>query len=88
MLARLTLADSQGVIREADLGARPAELQAPIAAPAGTLRDSMRARIRNVYRETDGNVSETARRLRVSRNTIYRALPAARGSDTERKDAR
>jgi ActR/RegA family two-component response regulator len=27
-----------------------------------------------VYAETAGNVSETARRLGVSRNTIYRAL--------------
>ena len=27
-----------------------------------------------VYAETNGNVSETARRLGVSRNTIYRAL--------------
>jgi ActR/RegA family two-component response regulator len=27
-----------------------------------------------VYAETAGNISETARRLGVSRNTIYRAL--------------
>ncbi len=47
--------------------------QAP-PTPHGSLHDVQRARILMVYAETTGNVSETARRLGVSRNTIYRAL--------------
>ncbi len=38
------------------------------------LRDAIQARIREVHRAMDGNVSRTARALGVSRNTIYRAL--------------
>jgi ActR/RegA family two-component response regulator len=47
--------------------------QAPLTTP-GSLHDIQRARILVVYAETAGNISETARRLGVSRNTIYRAL--------------
>lgn len=42
--------------------------------PFISLRKSQRARLRAVYEETGGNVSETARRLNVCRNTVYRAL--------------
>ena len=38
------------------------------------LRDAIQARIREVHRAMEGNVSRTARTLGVSRNTIYRAL--------------
>ncbi|MCW6508866.1 sigma-54-dependent Fis family transcriptional regulator [Lichenifustis flavocetrariae] len=41
---------------------------------AGTLHDFQRARIAATYSETGDNVSETARRLGISRNTVYRAL--------------
>ncbi|BAM87481.1 sigma-54-dependent transcriptional regulator [Bradyrhizobium oligotrophicum S58] len=72
MLARLTLGVSSGMI---DLACVDTML-GPAAAPpaAGSLQDVQRARILMVYAETSGNVSETARRLGVSRNTIYRAL--------------
>lgn len=49
---------------------------APLAQPRGgeSLRDTQRARLLEVYTETGGNVSETARRLNVCRNTVYKAL--------------
>ena len=47
--------------------------QAPLTT-SGSLHDIQRAHILAVHAETAGNVSETARRLGVSRNTIYRAL--------------
>jgi transcriptional regulator of acetoin/glycerol metabolism len=43
------------------------------------LREMLHERIRAVHRGTAGNVSETARRLRVSRNTVYRALANSSG---------
>jgi transcriptional regulator of acetoin/glycerol metabolism len=76
VLARLTLGEAAGEIDASKLGrvgamARPAapEMQ------AGTLREAMRGQIREVFRQTGGNISETARRLRISRNTVYRSLP-------------
>ncbi len=71
MLARLTLGVANGLIDEACVEA--VIDQAPPTTP-GSLHDVQRARILMVYAETTGNVSETARRLGVSRNTIYRAL--------------
>ncbi|WP_426441493.1 sigma-54-dependent Fis family transcriptional regulator [Bradyrhizobium genosp. P] len=71
VLARFTLAAANSSIKEA--GAEDIIAQRPEAEP-GSLHDVHRARILVVYAETAGNVSETARRLGVSRNTIYRAL--------------
>ena len=71
MLARFTLANADGFIDEA--GVEAMIDQAPLTTP-GSLHDIQRARILVVYAETAGNISETARRLGVSRNTIYRAL--------------
>jgi sigma-54 dependent transcriptional regulator, acetoin dehydrogenase operon transcriptional activator AcoR len=71
VLARLTLGVANGLIDEACVEA--AEYQ-PATVAAGSLHDIQRARILTVYTETAGNISETARRLGVSRNTIYRAL--------------
>jgi transcriptional regulator of acetoin/glycerol metabolism len=71
MLARFTLANADGLIDEA--GVEAMIDQAPLTTP-GSLHDIQRARILVVYAETAGNISETARRLGVSRNTIYRAL--------------
>jgi sigma-54 dependent transcriptional regulator, acetoin dehydrogenase operon transcriptional activator AcoR len=71
MLARFTLATTDGLTGEAGLAAIMD--QAPPPTP-GSLHDIQRARILAVYAETAGNISETARRLGVSRNTIYRAL--------------
>ncbi len=42
----------------------------------GSLRDSVRGRILAAHHDTGGNLSETARRLGVSRNTVYRAIAA------------
>jgi transcriptional regulator of acetoin/glycerol metabolism len=53
---------------------------ASIAAPhvegkgVSTLQDRHRAQVLSTYAETGNNVSETARRLGVSRNTIYRVI--------------
>jgi sigma-54 dependent transcriptional regulator, acetoin dehydrogenase operon transcriptional activator AcoR len=71
VLARLTLGVTNGAIDEACVEA--ALDQVPPTAP-GSLHDIHRARILMVYAETAGNISETARRLGASRNTIYRAL--------------
>jgi len=39
-----------------------------------SLRDTVKGRILAAHRDTGGNLSETARRLGVSRNTVYRAI--------------
>ena len=70
MLARFTLT-ADGFIDDA--GVRAAIQQAP-PATSGSLQETQRCHILSVHAETAGNVSETARRLGVSRNTIYRAL--------------
>jgi transcriptional regulator of acetoin/glycerol metabolism len=69
-LTRLTLIDAG---RTVTLGDVERLLGAPAAA-GDKLRDQMTARILAAHRETGGNLSATARRLGVSRNTIYRAL--------------
>ena len=71
ILARLTLSVADGLIGDVEL--EPMTYQSQITTP-GSLHDIQRARILAVYAETAGNISETARRLGVSRNTIYRAL--------------
>jgi transcriptional regulator of acetoin/glycerol metabolism len=47
--------------------------------PDTSLRETMRNRIVNTHRDTGGNLSETARRLGVSRNTIYRVIRVSAG---------
>jgi transcriptional regulator of acetoin/glycerol metabolism len=86
ILARFTLAAADGLINEAGMEAM---IDQPPQAESGSLHDIQRARILVVYAETAGNISETARRLGVSRNTIYRALgqkkpgcPAAPGGQS------
>jgi sigma-54 dependent transcriptional regulator, acetoin dehydrogenase operon transcriptional activator AcoR len=71
MLARFTLAADDGLIDEAS---QEAMIDRSAQTEPGSLHDIQRARILVVYAETAGNISETARRLGVSRNTIYRAL--------------
>jgi transcriptional regulator of acetoin/glycerol metabolism len=39
-----------------------------------SVQDIQRARVLAVHAETAGNISETAQRLGISRNTIYRIL--------------
>jgi transcriptional regulator of acetoin/glycerol metabolism len=60
-----------GLIDEAQVKAVIQE--APLTT-SGSLQETQRSHILAVHTETAGNVSETARRLGVSRNTIYRAL--------------
>lgn len=67
-LSRLVLVGGEGPIDQA-LVARFQPRQDYV-----TLRSSQRARLRAVHAETGGNVSETARRLNVCRNTVYRVL--------------
>jgi sigma-54 dependent transcriptional regulator, acetoin dehydrogenase operon transcriptional activator AcoR len=71
MLARFTLAPTDGLIDEA---AVEAAIGQPPQQPSGSLQDLQRSRILAVYAETAGNISKTARRLGISRNTVYRAL--------------
>ena len=76
VLTRLTM-ERPG--RPIDLAATMAVLRhAPPRGSNGqsSLRDSVRGRILAAHRDTGGNLSETARRLGVSRNTIYRAIAA------------
>jgi transcriptional regulator of acetoin/glycerol metabolism len=72
VLVRLTLAEPDRHL-DADaidaLGVAAAE-----KTPNPSLRETMRQRIIAAHRDTGGNLSETARRLGVSRNTIYRAI--------------
>jgi transcriptional regulator of acetoin/glycerol metabolism len=79
VLARLALAaiDSGNVIDEVYSGA-VTTLPRSNAPGAHSLRDLQRAQLLAVYEETGGNISETARRLGVCRNTVYRALGTAR----------
>jgi transcriptional regulator with PAS, ATPase and Fis domain len=81
VLTRLTLEGAGGVIDvrmvsglTGQAGAQPPQ-DTPGAQPSqDTLRLMLQRRIRSVHAETAGNISETARRLQVSRNTVYRAL--------------
>jgi transcriptional regulator of acetoin/glycerol metabolism len=69
-LARFTLT-ADGFIDEA--GVEAVIREAPLTT-SGSLQETQRSHVLAVHAETAGNVSETARRLGVSRNTIYRAL--------------
>ena len=73
VLSRLTLTSTEDLIGQDALeGLAGCTCQSPRM--PGTLHDLQRARILATFGETGNNVSETARRLGVSRNTIYRAL--------------
>lgn len=71
MLARFTLAASDGIIDDAAIEAMGGPVTPKVT---GSLRNIQRARVLAAHAETAGNVSETARRLGISRNTVYRAL--------------
>jgi transcriptional regulator of acetoin/glycerol metabolism len=68
-LMRLTLTDATRVIDADLLGDAP---------PPPGLRAAMAEQVRAVHRELEGNIARTARRLGVSRNTVYRALGEGR----------
>jgi transcriptional regulator of acetoin/glycerol metabolism len=73
VLTRLTLAGAMGVI-DARMVSGLSGQKASDPPAQHTLRAVLHERIHAVHQETAGNISETARRLHVSRNTIYRAL--------------
>ncbi len=73
------LAEGQGWIELAHLHL-PTVAVAPVATMAvagSTLRQQNRQRVQQTLTECDGNVSEAARRLGISRTTLYRALREA-----------
>ncbi len=73
ILTRLALTPGDGEIGAAAVGAALALPGAEIEQGSG-LRAAVRGQVLAAHRETGGNISATARRLGVSRNTIYRAL--------------
>ena len=78
VLTRLTI-DQPGPIELATVAAfvqAPAQAGGGPGHDPGSLRDSVRGRILAAHRDAGGNLSETARRLGVSRNTVYRAIAA------------
>ena len=72
-LSRLSLAAQDNLIDESLVGVLVTAV-APQLAGNGSLRETQRARLLEVFAETGGNISETARRLNVCRNTVYKAL--------------
>ncbi len=74
-LARMALAAAEhdNVIDETIVAAYTT-MPSVVAPQDQSLRELQRAQLRSVYAETGGNISETARRLGVCRNTVYRAL--------------
>ena len=80
MLNRLTLLDPAGLFDEhAVAGLLEAGAGRTVAQPAQSLQGTVHERITTALRETGGNLSESARRLGVSRNRIYRVI--GRGGD-------
>ncbi|MBE7220685.1 MAG: sigma 54-interacting transcriptional regulator, partial [Caulobacteraceae bacterium] len=85
VLTRYTLQAPGHTIDEAMVGEAadlPCEMRPgpPLVAAgpmAGTLQESGDARVRATWEAVGGNISETARRLGISRNTVYRALGKA-----------
>ena len=78
LLTRLTLTNRSQRIGlaaiEANLG--------PTVMPGARLKDETTERIATVHKDLGGNLSATARRLGVSRNTVYRALARQRMAPT------
>ncbi len=78
VLARLSLNVSGGSIEASQVrrssSAISAADQSSSLGTEGTLRDLKRARVLVAHAEANYNIAETARRLGVSRNTIYRLL--------------
>ncbi len=80
VLTRLSL-EPNAVIEGADITAvlgmgtsLVSRLDRPASAPERSLREASVAQIKAAHRDAGGNLSEAARRLGVSRNTVYRAI--------------
>ena len=79
VLTRYTLTAEDNVIDESIVEELDVlEEVALHASPVKTLQDSGTAHILATYAEVDGNISEVARRLGISRNTVYRTLGKSR----------
>ena len=78
VLTRLSLLDPERMIGVDDVRALNDNPPAAEASPLG-LRATQLQRVKAVHLELDGNVTETARRLGISRNTVYRALRESAG---------
>jgi sigma-54 dependent transcriptional regulator, acetoin dehydrogenase operon transcriptional activator AcoR len=76
-LTRLTLDGPAGVLSGNAIAGFDGPANQPL--PNRPLRELLYERVRAVHDATEGNISETARRLGVSRNTVYRALQHAMG---------
>ncbi|MGE0053398.1 MAG: sigma-54-dependent Fis family transcriptional regulator [Hyphomicrobium sp.] len=76
VLARLSLSAVEGVLQ---IDTPASSEREETTASDSRLWDLQRARVLNAFEETQGNVSETARRLGISRNTVYRALGKTSG---------
>jgi sigma-54 dependent transcriptional regulator, acetoin dehydrogenase operon transcriptional activator AcoR len=82
VLSRLSLGEHSNLIDEAAIeaevgrccGARSARATSPDSELNRDLHEIQRAHVLSAYAETGNNISKTARRLGVSRNTVYRAL--------------
>jgi sigma-54 dependent transcriptional regulator, acetoin dehydrogenase operon transcriptional activator AcoR len=74
VLTRYTLTASAGVIDETTVGNIGAAKEAPLTVPSGSLHDIESAHVLTAYTSAAGNISEVARRLGISRNTVYRIL--------------
>lgn len=70
----LTLAQLGDDLQEALEGASASASDAVRRAGGGDLREQAEAHIRETLAAVGGNVSEAARRLGVSRNTLYRRI--------------
>jgi sigma-54 dependent transcriptional regulator, acetoin dehydrogenase operon transcriptional activator AcoR len=81
-LARLSLSEAGHLIDEAIVGSAVGSVhreRSGLKTPTDDrlkqdLHEIQRAHVLSTYAETGNNISKTARRLGVSRNTIYRAL--------------
>ena len=73
-LSRLTLADGEAAIDAAMAESILKRQPGGAAKAASTLHEQHVSQVLKTYVATGNNISETARRLGVSRNTIYRAL--------------
>jgi sigma-54 dependent transcriptional regulator, acetoin dehydrogenase operon transcriptional activator AcoR len=78
LLTRLTLTNGADRIGLAAIAACLGPAAPSAAPPAARLKDETTERIVTAHRDLGGNLSATARRLGVSRNTVYRALARTR----------
>ncbi|MBV8868792.1 MAG: sigma-54-dependent Fis family transcriptional regulator [Acetobacteraceae bacterium] len=89
VLSRLSLACPEGTIEPVAVARLlgPEEDRTRLEPPGSALRQSVRARISAAYEQEGRNVSRAARRLGVSRNTVYRAISATRNESPSVPDS-